>query len=208
MDSKRARVAMRRTIAIAALAVVGVLAAVAVGRGLANDANADVAAKATTDAMDGMTTTTTGMAMPTPVPMQMLGSATWQEMKIVARAATPLPFVVFSGTSERMVKPSKKDSMHLMVMLSDQRGGMAIPYASVWATIRKNGKVVYDERQWPMLSRYMGPHYGNDVALPGRGVYQLSLLISPPQAARHMEYARLWLKPHRVTMTFTWKGTS
>jgi len=158
--------------------------------------------------MGGMAmTTTNGMAsMPMPVPMQTLGSASWQGMKIVARAATPLPFVVFSGTSERMVKPAMNDSMHLMVMLSDEDGGMAIPYASVWATIRKGGKVVYDERQWPMLSRYMGPHYGNDVALPGKGRYQLSLLISPPQAARHMEYAKVWLKPHRVTMTFTWKG--
>jgi len=83
---------------------------------------------------------------------------------------------------------------------------MAIPYASVWATIRKGSTVVYDARQWPMISRYMGSHYGNDVALPGKGSYQLSLLISPPQSARHMEYAKVWLKPHRVTMTFTWKG--
>ena len=144
--------------------------------------------------------------MPMPVPMQTLGTATWQGMKITAVAATPLPFVVFSGTSERTVKPSKKASMHLMVMLSDQQGGVPIPYASVWATISKAGKVVYDERQWPMLSRYMGPHYGNDVTLPGAGSYQLTLLISPPQAARHMEYANVWLKPHRVTMTFAWKG--
>ena len=164
---------------------------------------------ATTHAMDGMamgTTTTSGMAMPMPVPMQTLGSATWQGMKIVARASTPLPFVVFTGTSERMVKPTKKDSMHLMVMLSDADSGMAIPYASVWATITRGGKVVFDERQWPMLSRYMGPHYGNDVALPGKGKYELTLLISPPQAARHMEYANVWLKPHRVTMSFAWKG--
>ena len=210
MSTKRARVAIRQTVAIAILGVLGVFAAVAVGRDLYSDSTADAATKtmSSTDSMSGMTmtTTTSGMAMPMPVPMQTLGTASWQGMKIVARAATPLPFVVFSGTSERMVKPSKKDSMHLMVMLSDEHGGMAIPYASVWATIRRNGKIVYDARQWPMLSRYMGPHYGNDVALPGKGSYELSLLISPPQAARHMEYADVWLKPHRVTMTFTWRG--
>jgi len=52
----------------------------------------------------------------------------------------------------------------------------------------------------------MGPHFGNDVALPGKGRYQLSLLIGPPHGARHMEYAKVSLKPRRVTMAFTWKG--
>jgi uncharacterized protein involved in high-affinity Fe2+ transport len=82
-----------------------------------------------------------------------------------------------------------------------------LPYSSVWATIKKGGKIVYDERQWPMLSRYMGPHYGGDVTLPGKGTYDLSLLVSPPVAARHMEYDKVWLKPHRVSMTFHWAGT-
>ena len=53
-----------------------------------------------------------------------------------------------------------------------------------------------------MISRYMGPHYGNDVTLPDNGTYRLSLLVSPPVAARHMEYANVWLKPHRVNFTF------
>jgi len=195
-----------RTTAFAAAAVALTGVAVLASAALAGSHVPSEKGKTTTSSMDGMAMGTGGMSMPTPVPMQTLGTATWQSMRIVARAATPLPFVVFSGTHERTVKPSKKDSMHLMVMLSDVHGGVPIPYASVWATIRKNGKIVYDERQWPMLSRYMGPHYGNDVALPGKGNYTLSLLISPPQAARHMEYARIWLKPHRATMTFTWRG--
>ena len=53
-------------------------------------------------------------------------------------------------------------------MLNDAHTGVAIPYASVWATIRKGGKIVSDDRQWPMLARYMGPHYGNDVRSPAR----------------------------------------
>jgi hypothetical protein len=203
--ARRARRLVVAASAAALLAGAGLLASVALAA--ASDSAAKKLDATTSSSMDAMgKTTTSAMSMPMPVPMQTLGSASWEGMKIVARASTPLPFVVFSGTSERMVKPAKNDSMHLMVMLSDEHGGMAIPYASVWATIRKHGKVVYDERQWPMLSRYMGPHYGNDVALPGKGSYQLSLLISPPQAARHMEYAKLWLKPHRVTMSFTWKG--
>ena len=143
-----------------------------------------------------------------PVPTQTLATADWQGMKIVARATTAVPFVIFNGTSERMIKPGPKSSFHLMVMLNDAHTGVPLPYASVWATIRKAGKVVYDERQWPMISEYMGPHYGNDVSLPGGGNYQLSLLVSPPISARHVEYQHVWLSPHRVTSTFHWKPVS
>lgn len=143
-----------------------------------------------------------------PVPTQLLGSAVWQGMKISAEATTAVPFVIYNGTSEQMVKPGPKTSFHLMVMLSDASTGVAIPYASVWATISKAGKVTYDERQWPMISRYMGPHYGNDVSVPGAGDYQLSLLVSPPVSARHVEYQNVWLQPHRVNFTFHWTPVS
>jgi len=194
-----------RRIALVALTVAALVAGIAVARDLYSDTTTPAAAATSTMPMK-TGTSSSGMSMPMPVPMQTLGTATWQGMKIVAQASTPVSFVVFSGTSERTVKPSMKDSMHLMVKLMDAQTGMAIPYASVWATIRKGSTVVYDARQWPMISRYMGSHYGNDVALPGKGSYELSLLVSPPQSARHMEYAKVWLKPHRVTMTFTWKG--
>ncbi len=141
-----------------------------------------------------------------PVPIQVLGTADWQGMKITAQVMTPVPFVVYNGTGRQMVKPGKA-SFHLMVMLNDADTNVPIPYATVWATITRNGKVVFDERQWPMISRYMGPHYGDDVTLPGAGTYKLSLLISPPVSARHIEYANVWLKPHQVIFTFPWKPT-
>ncbi len=141
-----------------------------------------------------------------PVPIQVLGTADWQGMKITAQVMTPVPFVVYDGTSKQLVKPGRA-SFHLMVMLNDAETDVPIPYATVWATITKDGKVIFDERQWPMISRYMGPHYGNDVTLPGPGTYKLSLLISPPVSARHIEYANVWLQPHRVGFTFPWKPT-
>jgi Fe2+ transport protein len=140
-----------------------------------------------------------------PVPTQVLGIGDWQGMKITAQAMTAVPFLVYNGTSERMVKPPHNVSFHLMVLLNDAQTGVPIPYATVWATITKADKIVFDERQWPMISRYMGPHYGNDVALPGAGTYRLTLLISPPVSARHVEYQHVWLKPHRVSFTFHWK---
>jgi Fe2+ transport protein len=143
-----------------------------------------------------------------PVPTQILASAKWQGMSISAEAMTAVPFVVFNGTHENEIKPSPKTSFHLMVMLSDAQTHVPIPYASVWATISKGSKLIYDERMWPMISRYMGPHYGNNVSLPGPGDYKLSLLVSPPVSARHVEYQDVWLKPHRADFTFHWRPAS
>ncbi|HUN37397.1 MAG TPA: hypothetical protein VMU95_35825, partial [Trebonia sp.] len=37
------------------------------------------------------------------VPMQVLGTATWQGMKITADAMTPVPFLIYNGTSMQEV---------------------------------------------------------------------------------------------------------
>jgi len=142
----------------------------------------------------------------TPMAMAMvpLGSADWDGMTIQARTSAPATFELFNGTTQQLVTPTAKDSFHLMVLLSDAETGYAIPYSSVWATITKGGKIVFDERLWPMISRYMGPHYGNNIALPSAGLYHLTLLVSPPVAARHLEYKGLWLTAHRVHLTFRW----
>ena len=143
-----------------------------------------------------------------PVPTQVLGSTTWQGMKITAQAMTRRAVRGLQRHERAGRQARPKTSFHLMVMLNDAHTDVPIPYATVWATISKDGKVVFDERQWPMISRYMGPHYGNDVTLPGAGTYQLSLLISPPVSARHIEYEDVWTQPHRVNFTFPWKPVS
>ena len=139
------------------------------------------------------------------MPTQVLGTAVWQGMKITADAMTPVPFLIYNGTTMQTVNPPKNVSFHLMVLLNDAQTNVVIPYASVWGTITEGSKTPFDESLWPMISRYMGPHYGNDVALPGAGTYKLSLLVSPPVSARHLEYQDVWLKPHTVTFTFRWK---
>jgi len=143
-----------------------------------------------------------------PVPTQQLGVADWQGMKITADAMTPVPFLVYNGTSMQEIKPAKNVSFHLMVLLNDAQTGVVIPYASVWATVTKGSAIPFDDRLWPMISRYMGPHYGDDVSLPGAGTYRLTLLISPPVSARHLEYQNVWLTPHQVTFTFHWAASA
>jgi uncharacterized protein involved in high-affinity Fe2+ transport len=213
LESTRRAWTPRLALLCMALALAGLVAACGSSVGLTTtSASSSVGAKGSdVAAMKGMS----GMAGTAPgakggngikaVPTQTLGAGDWQGMKIQARAMTAVPFVSFNGTKERMVRPPKNVSFHLMIDLSDARTRVAIPYATVWASIRKNGKLIYDERQWPMISEYMGPHYGNNVALPGPGRYQLSLLVSPPVSARHIEYRKVWLKPHRLTMSFNWQ---
>jgi len=216
---------LRRAVPVA---VATVLAAVlAAGCGTAGSA---AKSGASPDAMSGMSGMS-GMSMPatpdaagaaaasseaaaagdtgiTPVPTQVLGTAVWQGMKITADAMTPVPFDIYNGTTMQLVKPPKNVSFHLMVLLNDAQTNVVIPYASVWGTIKEGSKTPFDESLWPMISRYMGPHYGNDVVLPGSGTYQLTLLISPPVSARHVEYQDVWLKPHTVTFTFHWHQPS
>jgi uncharacterized protein involved in high-affinity Fe2+ transport len=205
----------RLSVLLAALAMAGVLVAGCAKADKKEAASSSDATSTSSSAMAGMQMSTGSSgsggtaAMSVngikPIPTQVLASTTWEGMKITAQAMTAVPFVVYNGTKATEIKPGPRTSFHLMVMLNDAHTGVPIPYATVWATISKAGHIYYDDRQWPMLSAYMGPHYGNNVSVPGAGTYDLSLLISPPVSARHIEYAHVWLKPHRVNLTFAWK---
>jgi uncharacterized protein involved in high-affinity Fe2+ transport len=143
-----------------------------------------------------------------PVPIQTLATRYWQGMEIQAQTRTPVRFIVFNGDKEQMLNPPKHASFHLMVMLSDARTGEPLPYSSsVWATITNSaGKVVYDSQQLPMISAYMGPHYGDNVPALASGVYKLQVLIGMEDSARTSEYKDVWLKAHDVTMDFAWNA--
>jgi len=208
----------------APLALIAVVVAGCASGGSAAKSGASPAAVSSMSGMSGMSMAATpnaaggaaasseaaaaGDSGVTPVPTQVLGTAVWQGMKITAMAMTPVPFDIYNGTTMQLVKSPKNVSFHLMVLLNDAQTNVVIPYASVWGTIKQGSETPFDESLWPMISRYMGPHYGNDVVLPGSGSYQLSLLISPPVSARHVEYQGVWLKPHTVTFTFHWNQPS
>jgi uncharacterized protein involved in high-affinity Fe2+ transport len=192
--------------------LIGALLVIAFGSGDTTSTPSATSGSASNSSSGGMnmgTSATSGASAGgiKPVPMQQLGVADWQGMKITADAMTPVPFIVYNGTTSQEIKPAKNTSFHLMVQLNDAQTGVAIPYASVWATVTKGSAMPFDNRLWPMISRYMGPHYGDDVSLPGAGTYKLTLLVSPPVSARHVEYQNVWLKPHQVTFTFHWAAT-
>jgi len=192
--------------------LIGALLVIAFGSGDTTSTPSATSGSASNSSSGGMnmgTSATSGASTGgiKPVPMQQLGVADWQGMKITADAMTPVPFIVYNGTTSQEIKPAKNTSFHLMVQLNDAQTGVTIPYASVWATVTKGSAMPFDNRLWPMISRYMGPHYGDDVSLPGAGTYKLTLLVSPPVSARHVEYQNVWQKPHQVTFTFHWAAT-
>jgi uncharacterized protein involved in high-affinity Fe2+ transport len=192
--------------------LIGALLVIAFGSGDTTSTPSATSSSASNSSSSGMNmgtgaTSGTSAGGIKPVPMQQLGVADWQGMKITADAMTPVPFIVYNGTTSQEIKPAKNTSFHLMVQLNDAQTGVVIPYASVWATVTKGSAMPFDDRLWPMISRYMGPHYGDDVNLPGAGTYKLTLLVSPPVSARHLEYQNVWLKPHQVTFTFHWAAT-
>jgi hypothetical protein len=194
-----------KTAASASASGANVAATVAGGAGAVAGSNSSSTGMTGMAGMSGGTTTVVNAkGVPVPVPVKNIGSGYWKSMKIDAEETTPVPFYVYDGASFREIKP-KNASFHLMVMLNDRHTGVAIPYSTVWAYIYKNHKLVYNDRQWDMLSEYMGPHYGNDVTLPGKGTYTLKLLISAPVAALHVEYGKMWVGHHVLTSTFTWK---
>ena len=192
------------------------LAAVLLAGCASADKQQTTAKKTSTTAMAGMNMAGgAATAVPTvngikPVAIRTLATSYWQDMEIQAQTMTPVAFVVFTGDGkERTFKPPKGASFHLMVMLTDRHTHFQIPYAGVWATITNSaGKVVYNSQQWPMISEYMGTHYGNNVPHLTPGNYTLKLLISPPVSARHLEYAHIWQKQHTVVEHFSWKPST
>jgi hypothetical protein len=147
------------------------------------------------------------MPGPAMLTMKKLAETDWQGMRITLAAMRPQTFTIFEGLTHRTVRPTAKDNLHLMVLLADAQTSERIPYASVRAEVTEpDGHVVYDERLWPMISRSMGTHYGDNVALPRPGKYSVTLIIGPPQAARHPEYTHIWLQAKRVRVPLDWSG--
>lgn len=134
-----------------------------------------------------------------------LYEAAWQGMAIRITVGPAEEFVIPQGTVFRPVTAAPGDSLHLMVDLADRETGQPVPYAAVWATIHDGaGRVVFDERLWPMISPGMGVHYGANVALPAPGRYELRVQVGPPQLARHDEYTSRWMEPRTFTARFAW----
>lgn len=95
----------------------------------------------------------------------------------------PHRFWTVTGTSKTKVVVSSSDSLHLMASVWDANTGTVLPTA-VSVAIRNDEGRVSTTNLWSMLSPNMGFHYGDNVALPGRGEYEATVRIAPVQGER------------------------
>lgn len=137
--------------------------------------------------------------------MTMVGTKNEGGMKISLMTAPAETFYIMQGETLKTMKKKPNDVYHMMVVLQDPKSGWRIPNTALWMTIKDDlGKVVFDERLWPMFAE--SPHYGNNVPLGDPGHYHIEVQVGVPQLARHAPYQKEWLTPFKVAFDFNYGG--
>jgi hypothetical protein len=90
----------------------------------------------------------------------------------------PHRFWTVAGSSPNRVEVTEDDSMHLMVSVWDPETGVVLPRQPS-GTLLEDGDPVESYQLWSMLAQRMGYHFGNNVALPGDGSYEVRIGIDP-----------------------------
>lgn len=96
----------------------------------------------------------------------------------------PHGFWTVTGTETNQVAMREAHSVHLMAAVREATSGRYLP-TEVRVSIPRDGKSL-DRTLWPMLSQRMGPHHGDNVALPGLGTYAVKVRVLP-SGIRHRD---------------------
>ncbi|MFB6136872.1 MAG: iron transporter [Halobacteriaceae archaeon] len=96
----------------------------------------------------------------------------------------PHRFWTVTGEHTEKVPLQDEDSVHLMPVVWDAESGVVPPDLSPHLTISRDGNQVDSLGPWQMLSQRMGFHFGDNVALPGEGTYDVSVRVGAPTLAR------------------------
>ena len=122
-----------------------------------------------------------------------------------------------------MMRDAKESDIHLEADIKAAKGnpngfaeGDWMPYLRVgFELTRLNDKLSQKGEMMPMVAND-GPHYGDNVKLPGPGKYKLTLTVSPPSENPHAHFGRHvdketgvgpWFKPFSVDYEFVYAGT-
>ncbi|MCL7417620.1 MAG: iron transporter [Halalkalicoccus sp.] len=116
------------------------------------------------------------------VPPEIHGMATWASVNadgydLTLLASRPHGFWTVTGTETNQVAMREAHSVHLMAAVRESASGRYLP-AEVRVSIPHEGEST-ERTLWPMLSQRMGPHHGDNVALPGPGTYAASVRVLP-----------------------------
>ncbi|GAD51509.1 hypothetical protein MBEHAL_0269 [Halarchaeum acidiphilum MH1-52-1] len=97
-----------------------------------------------------------------------------------------MPHAFWLVTGERATRagPTADDEIHVMPVVWDAETGQRLTDLNPVLRFRDGGRVLTSDAPWPMLAQQMGFHFGDNVALPGGGTYDVTLRVGAP-AARH-----------------------
>ncbi|MFC7007012.1 hypothetical protein [Halalkalicoccus salilacus] len=139
------------------------------------------------------------------VPPKVDGMTTWGtetagEYAVSLFATRPHRFWTVTGRETTQIAMREDHSVHLMASVRNPETGRHVP-AEVTVSIERGGESVLDRTLWPMLSQRMGVHRGDNVALPGDGVYTAVLRVLP-EARRAPEATGAGFEPTTVEVEF------
>ena len=105
-----------------------------------------------------------------------------------------------------MVKmlPAGQATHHLEVKAFDVLSKAPIPYMTIKATVTKlDGGQVMTVEVPPMIGSAF--HYGDNVALPGKGKYRIELEIQPPPLMRYATAKERWTAAPKLSFEYEYR---
>lgn len=116
--------------------------------------------------------------------MLMAGMGSDGAYKCALAYSYPHRFWTVTGTDTNKVEVSGDDSLHLMPVVWHAETGIVVPDVNPRMTVRRDGEQVTEVSPWPMLSQQMGFHFGDNVALPEQGEYDVTVSVGEPGSRR------------------------
>ena len=139
----------------------------------------------------------------------LVGVRVVQDMEIQFLMEKPKEMVMPAGAMAghgAMTKmlPAAQATHHLEVKAFDILSKAPIPYMTIKATIVKldGGQVMTVEVPTMIGSAF---HYGDNVALPGKGKYRIDLEIQPPQLMRYANAKERWTAAPKLSFEYEYK---
>ena len=135
--------------------------------------------------------------------MEMAGMSRAGDYMVGLTYSFPHRFWTVTGTTAERVDIRSEDSLHLMATVWDPESGLVLPVsAGVGITVVKDGETVADKQPWPMISQNMGFHYGDNYALDGDGLYELSVRVNGMNETRRGALSGRFGQPGEATVEF------
>jgi uncharacterized protein involved in high-affinity Fe2+ transport len=138
----------------------------------------------------------------------LVGVRVVQDMEIQLLMESPkemvMPAGAMAGHGVTKMLPASQATHHLEVKAFDVLSKAPIPYMTIKATVSKlDGGPVLTVEVPPMIGSAF--HYGDNVALPGKGRYRVELDIRSPQLMRYVTAKERWTAAPKLSFDFDYR---